>query len=105
MPRLDRKNEHIYYSLSKAPARADFSEIYLVHNCLPNLDFGEISLNTTYMGRTYRSPLFINALTGGTRLALRINAELALVARNKGLLMAVGSQMAALQKREAEASF
>jgi isopentenyl-diphosphate Delta-isomerase len=105
MPRLDRKNEHIYYSLRKAPARADFSGIHLVHNCLPNLDFGEISLNTTYMGRTYRSPLFINALTGGTRLALKINAELAVVARDKGLPMAVGSQMAALEKREAEASF
>ena len=105
MPRLDRKNEHIYYSLSKAPARADFSEIHLVHNCLPNLDFGEISLNTNYMGRTYRSPLFINALTGGTRLALRVNAELAAVARDKGLPMAAGSQMAALENREAEASF
>jgi isopentenyl-diphosphate Delta-isomerase len=105
MPRSDRKNEHIYYSLSKAPARADFSEIHLVHNCLPNLDIGEISLNTTYMGRTYRSPLFINALTGGTSLALKINAELAVVARDMGLPMAVGSQMAALEKREAEASF
>jgi isopentenyl-diphosphate Delta-isomerase len=105
MPRSDRKNEHIYYSLSKAPACADFSEIHLVHNCLPNLNIGEISLNTTYMGRTYRSPLFINALTGGTRLALRVNAELAVVARVKGMPMAVGSQMAALEKREAEASF
>ena len=105
MPRVDRKDEHIYYSLRKVPARADFSEIYLVHNCLPNLDFNEISLNATYMGRTYRSPLFINALTGGTRLALRVNAELAVVARDKDLPMAVGSQMAALENNEALASF
>lgn len=105
MPRLDRKNEHIYFSIYKAPARADFSDVHFVHNCLPDRNFNDISLKTAYLGRTYRSPLFINALTGGTKLALRINASLAAVSRECGLPMAVGSQMAALEEKNAEASF
>ncbi len=105
MPRLHRKNEHIYQSLRKIPGRADFSDIHLIHNCLPNQNLDEISLKTVIMGRTFRSPLFINALTGGTKLALIINAALAGVAKECGLPLAVGSQKIALENRAAEKSF
>ncbi len=105
MPRLVRKNEHIYLSICRKPKRADFSDLNFVHNCLPDRDLSDISLKTSYLGRTERSPLFINALTGGTGLALRINASLADVARLTGLPMAVGSQMVALERSKAEASF
>lgn len=105
MPRLERKDEHIIYSMHKLPNRADFSDIHFVHNCLPDRDHNEVSLDTIYMGRTFRSPLFINAITGGTNLALRVNAHLAEVARKNGLPMAVGSQMVALENKSAEASF
>jgi len=105
MPRLDRKNDHIYFSMQKAPGRADFSDLHFVHNCLPDRDFHNIKLSSTYLGRTFRSPLFINAITGGTKLALRINAALAVVSRECGLPMAVGSQMAALEGKRSEASY
>jgi isopentenyl-diphosphate Delta-isomerase len=105
MPRAYRKDEHIYYSMRNSPGRADFSDIRFVHNCLPDCDLNDVSLETAYMGRTFSSPLFINAITGGTKLALKINANLAEVAKECGLPMAVGSQMAALENRGAEASF
>ncbi len=105
MPRAHRKDEHIYYIMQNAPHQADFSDISFVHNCLPDQDFGRVSLEAAYLGRTFRSPLFINAVTGGTRLALKINAALADVARQCGLPMAVGSQMAAIEDISAEASF
>lgn len=105
MPRLDRKDEHLYYSMLKKPGKANFSGIHFVHNCLPDIDLDDVSLDTEYMGRTYRSPLFINALTGGTRLSHKINAALAEVARKYALPMAVGSQMAALEDEAVEASF
>jgi isopentenyl-diphosphate Delta-isomerase len=105
MARLNRKDEHIYYRMLKKPGRSDFSDINFVHNCLPDLNLNDVSLNTAYLGRTFRSPLFINAITGGTRMALKINAALAEIARKSMLPMAVGSQMVALEDNISEASF
>jgi isopentenyl-diphosphate Delta-isomerase len=96
MSRPYRKNEHLAGVLREKPGRADFSDIAFVHNCLPDRDFDLVNLESSYLGRTYRSPLFINAITGGTDLATRINISLALVAKECGLPLAVGSQMVAL---------
>ncbi len=97
MSRLRRKDEHLLAASLVERAGSDFSEISLIHNCLPESKLESVSLETDYMGRTYRSPLFINALTGGTALAAKINAQLAMVARCCGLPLAVGSQMIALE--------
>ncbi len=105
MPRAHRKDEHIKFSISNPPKRADFSDISFIHNCLPDKNLGKINLKAEYLGRTYRSPLFINSVTGGTKRSLKINAALAAVARQCGLPMAVGSQMAAIEDRKSEASF
>lgn len=103
MSRLHRKNDHLYEALRKMPGRADFSEISFVHNCLPDCDLQSISLETSYLGRTYRSPLFINAMTGGTDLALRVNTSLSLAAKNLAIPMALGSQMVALESKSLKA--
>ncbi len=96
MSRPYRKNEHLAGVLRGKPGRADFSDIAFVHSCLPDRDFDLVSLESSYLGRTHRSPLFINAITGGTGLATRINVSLALVAKECGIPLAVGSQMVAL---------
>ena len=105
MSRAHRKNEHIYHSLKKRPARADFKDISFIHNCLPNMAFHQVSLKTEYMGRTHRSPLFINAVTGGSQMAYKINSALADVARVCNMPMAVGSQMAAIEDSSCTGSF
>ena len=105
MSRAHRKNEHLYYSLKKKPARADFKDISFIHNCLPNIALDQVSLKTEYMGRTHRSPLFINAITGGSRRASKINSALAEVARICNIPIAVGSQMAALEDAGHTGSF
>jgi len=103
--RLRRKDEHIALSLRQKPGLADFSEIHFVHNCLPEQDLNRVTLKTSLLGMPLRSPLFINAVTGGTPLARRINAALAETARECGLPMAVGSQMAALEHPAVRATF
>lgn len=105
MPRLNRKDEHIMLCLKKKPTRADFSDFTFINNCLPEHDLNEINLNTIIMGRSYRSPLFFNSITGGTALSEKINYELALVAQKLGMPMAVGSQMAAVENNQAANSF
>jgi isopentenyl-diphosphate Delta-isomerase len=51
------------------------------------------------------SPILINAMTGGAQETESINRELAIVAREKGLAMAVGSQMSALKNNEVASSY
>jgi isopentenyl-diphosphate delta-isomerase len=99
MSSLNRKNDHILGVLNKKPGRADFSDIHLLHNCLPGCNLADINLETEYMGRTFRSPFFINAITGGTGLASRVNVALARVAKVLQLPMAVGSQKIALDNK------
>jgi len=99
LPREKRKLAHLAgaVELGDGPGTTGFEDIHLVHNALPELDWEEIDLHTTFCGKTLTSPIFINAMTGGAREVKRINAALAHVAARRGLAMAVGSQTAALE--------
>lgn len=105
MPGRNRKDEHIVLGLRQKPGPADFSDIHFINNCLPEIDLDEVTLETRLLGAPLGSPFFINALTGGTPLAKRINAALAGAAAECGLPMALGSQRAALADPSAEDSF
>ena len=105
MPRSNRKDEHIKIRLKQRSSLADFLDIHFIHNCLPERDLDEVTLETSLFGKRLRSPLFINALTGGTPLAKRVNAALAGAARECGLPMALGSQLAALENPLVEDTF
>ncbi len=103
--RLCRKDEHISIIRKQRPKQADFSDIHFIHNCLPEIDLNEVSIGTSFLGKMHRSPLYINAVTGGTACAEEINAGLAWAARQWGLPMAVGSQLAALDYPPSASSF
>lgn len=105
MSRSNRKDEHIIIRLKQRPGLADFSDIHFINNCLPERDLDEVTLETSLLGKRLRSPLFINALTGGTPLSKRVNAALAGAARECGLPMALGSQRVALENRLVEDTF
>lgn len=53
----------------------------------------------------WRSPLYINAMTGGSSNAQKINAQLARVAEKTGVAIASGSLSAALQNNALSATF
>ncbi|MGB3136215.1 MAG: type 2 isopentenyl-diphosphate Delta-isomerase, partial [Nodosilinea sp.] len=59
---------------------------------LPELDYCEIDLGTTFLGRSLGAPVLISSMTGGTEAAHQINRRLATVAQRYGLAMGVGSQ-------------
>ncbi len=95
--RATRKDEHIKYALQGRLPHADFSDIRLIHNCLPELDLNQVNLRTSLAGFSMQAPVFINAITGGSENSIGINRALARVAREGNYAMAVGSQKAALQ--------
>ncbi|WP_100331431.1 type 2 isopentenyl-diphosphate Delta-isomerase [Bacillus xiapuensis] len=107
MTREQRKREHIEYALSTGQSRkAGFDDVKFVHQSLPDVALADISLQTKIGGLILSSPIFINAMTGGGgRETERINGQLAEAAKEKGLAMAVGSQMSALKNKEERRTF
>ncbi|MDE3074738.1 MAG: alpha-hydroxy-acid oxidizing protein, partial [Chloroflexota bacterium] len=97
-PRItDRKAEHIHISTMERvepTINAAWSDVMLVHNCLPELDFDEIDLSVEFLGRRLAAPVVISSMTGGHELARSINGVLAEAAQRHGLAMGVGSQRA-----------
>jgi isopentenyl-diphosphate delta-isomerase len=105
--RAKRKIDHIEHALSTGQARAHgFEDITFVHQSLPDLSTSQIDLRTTLGELSLSSPIFINAMTGGGGEAtLKINEGLAIVAKECGIAMAVGSQMAAIKDSRERPSF
>lgn len=99
MNRVQRKIDHIEYAIqTRRNGDNGLSDIRFVHNSLPNIAVSDVDLSVEMGELTLSSPIFINAMTGGGGAeTYTINERLAIVAKEFGLAMAVGSQMAALK--------
>jgi isopentenyl-diphosphate Delta-isomerase len=98
MQRTSRKLEHLQNALRlQSQGLANFEEVRFVHNCIPESDFSQTSVATTIGELKLSSPIIINAMTGGAAETKETNRRLAVLAKEKGLAMAVGSQMAAIK--------
>ncbi|AAL63037.1 type 2 isopentenyl-diphosphate Delta-isomerase [Pyrobaculum aerophilum] len=102
-----RKDDHIYLASSELSqiGSAWFEEVVLIHNALPEIDLSEVDLTTRFLGAPVKAPFGIGAMTGGTELAGKINAELAKAAEEFGIPIYVGSQRIALVKPEVKWTF
>lgn len=104
-----RKSEHIDITLNEKVTgdriTTGFERYSFVHQALPEIDFGEISLDTDFLGFPCRTPFLISSMTGGTALAGRINRHLAEAAEESGWVLALGSGRALLDGRGHEDSF
>lgn len=101
MSRSERKWDHIRYALETGQKRSTaFDDIQFIHQSLPNINVSDVSFHQK-IGELYlSSPIFINAMTGGGgEKTYNLNKQLALVAKEAGLAMAVGSQMSALKDK------
>ncbi len=99
MSRAKRKMDHINYALSTGQCRSTWLDcVRFVHQALPGIDLTDVSLEPKTGDLQLKSPVFINAMTGGGGAdTLKMNALLARAAKETGIAMAVGSQMAALK--------
>jgi isopentenyl-diphosphate delta-isomerase len=98
-----RKADHLRLSATSdvdAAVGAGWDDIKLVHDALPAIDQGDVDLSATFLGRRLSAPLVIAGMTGGHRTAHQVNAVLARAAERHGLAMGVGSQRAALRRRD-----
>jgi isopentenyl-diphosphate delta-isomerase len=104
--RISRKMEHIHHALSMRPqGRNGLGDVRLVPNALPDISLSTVSLATRIGELNLSSPIFINAMTGGSQETEAINGQLAVAAKETGLAMAVGSQMSAIKDKSVRDSY
>lgn len=82
-----------------------FEDTSFIHRALPEIDREKIDLTTRVFGHKFAAPLLVGAITGGTRMATKINATIAEAVEQLGLGMGVGSQRAALEDKKVEETF
>lgn len=105
-----RKAEHIRICLeeqveSRSSGGAGFDRYRFEHEALPELDWQEVDLSASWLGRKLKAPLLVSSMTGGTDEAGRINRGLAEAAQARGWAIGLGSMRAAWEKPELAASF
>ncbi|WP_327358054.1 type 2 isopentenyl-diphosphate Delta-isomerase [Streptomyces sp. NBC_01304] len=97
-----RKDDHVRLAVAQhqtspagqhAPAQqvGGFDDVHFTHHALAGTDRDRVSLRTSFAGWTWPVPLYINAMTGGSRKTGEINRDLAIAARETGLAIATGS--------------
>ena len=104
--RRERKDQHIENYLKTSDHNdALFSDIYLDHNSLSDVNFDEIDTSVEFLGQKISMPLMVNAMTGGGEASADINEDLSSICKSLNIPMAVGSQTIGLADSEAEESF
>ena len=103
----DRKAEHIALALDRRMQVEGswFDAWQLEHAALPELDYADIDVSTSFLGRRLAAPLLISCMTGGTEEATRINRNLARGAERAGIALGVGSQRKAIEDPSLADSF
>lgn len=93
-----RKDEHIYISLKKpVGTESNWHEVNLIHNSLPEVDLDKIDTGCKFLGHKLSAPLLVSSITGGMKLGMKINKNIAQACQNLGLGMGVGSQRIAIE--------
>ena len=90
-----RKKEHLQLAIdpaNQAKGLSGLDQIKLVHEALPNLNFKNISIESTCLGRKSSTPFYIAGMTAGHAEASHLNFTFAKVCAERGWAMGVGSQ-------------
>lgn len=91
----ERKNSHIDICLHgdvRSKISTGFEHYRLIHNALPEADFGTFSVSAEFLGKTISAPLLISSMTGGVEHGERINRNLIEAAAELNIPFAIGSQ-------------
>lgn len=94
----NRKDEHVRISEElRGRQHNGFDDVRFLHHSFGELSCAGVDISTTVTGRTWPVPFYINAMTGGSEMTGKINADLARAAAATGVAMASGSVSVALR--------
>lgn len=104
-----RKDDHIKLACEqyKSHAESGFEHVRFIPNALPQLALGDVDTSVSVFDESTKwdTPLYINAMTGGSKNGENINESLARVSAKTGLAMASGSLSAALKNPRLAGTF
>lgn len=104
-----RKDEHLSLataSYARAHAQHYFDQVRLIHDALPETAVDAVGLTVQLAtGLKLEWPFYLEAMTGGSKQAAKVNRALARLARKHHLAMATGSLSVALKEPAARPSF
>lgn len=95
-----RKRSHIRHALDpihQATGLSGLERIHLFHSALPELDFADVSIASSWNHKPLRTPFYIAGMTAGHADAPVINRSLAIACSERGWAMGVGSQRRELE--------
>jgi isopentenyl-diphosphate Delta-isomerase len=104
----DRKKAHVELTAS---GQADyikttgFEKYDFVHCALPEISPSDVDITSSFLGRTFSSPLFISSMTGGYAEGTAVNEILARFCQIHHLPMGVGSMRAMLEDPSLTSTF
>ena len=94
----NRKDEHVRISEElRGIQHNGFDDVRFLHHSFGELACDGVDISTTVTGRAWPVPFYINAMTGGSEMTGKINADLARAAAATGVAMASGSVSVALR--------
>ena len=109
MSTAGRKDDHIRINLEEdvgfRQLTTGLERYHFIHQALPEIDLSAVDPSVLLFGKQLCAPILVSSMTGGTSQAGLFNRRLAEAIQAKGLAMGVGSQRAALEHSDAEASF
>nr|WP_234032965.1 type 2 isopentenyl-diphosphate Delta-isomerase [Paenibacillus faecalis] len=109
VPTGERKTEHVRLCLEEEVNGRDvttgFEHYRFRHAALPEVDFNDVNLATSFLGFTTATPLLISSMTGGSKVTGEINMRLAEAAERRGWVLGVGSIRAAVEREELAYTF
>lgn len=96
-----RKTEHIRICLNEnvegVNKTTGLEGINFIHNALPEINFNDIDLSTSFLDKPLKAPFLVSSMTGGSELAGKINDNLSIAAEEKGWAIGLGSTRALLE--------
>ena len=103
----NRKDQHIHYAEMQYQQQSDngLDQVRFVHQSFSEMSINDVNLTTKLGSLSLDYPFFINAMTGGSDKAHVINKNLAIIAKETNLAMAVGSVSTAIKNPELADSF
>src|ERR1700694_5022913 len=96
-----RKQDHLRLALEDSVQASDngLHAVELVHEALPDLDFADVALSTSFGWTPLSSPLVVSSMTAGHQRSYAVNRVLAEFSSRRSILMGVGSQRRQLRDR------
>ena len=103
----DRKLEHIKICLEKDVNSSHnyWDDVILKHRTIPKVDYNDVDLSVVFLDRKLNYPIIVDAMTGGHRIAKKINENIAKACEELGIGMAVGSQRSAIENSNLEDTY